>query len=142
MKVKQILILLVFTLSLIALGRSCNYRLWMLKNKELTYKELPMEVKKCLANKLESFDITDSYILFVNESDSSNYKAESVGYIWGPQSWIAYIKLIDIKKNIVYRINRDVSEPYIIFENRLYIPKEYNIRWNYDKILYNEYELK
>lgn len=142
MKRKQILILLVFTLSLIVLVRSCDYRLWMLKKETLAYKELPMEVKKCLVEKLDSFDITSNYILYVNDSDSSNYEAESVGTFWGPQSWIAYIKLTDVRKNIVYRINRDASGPYIIFENKLYIPKEYNIRWTYDKILYDEYILK
>ena len=114
----------------------------MLKKDTLSYKELPEEIKKCLANKLDSFDLYNNIILFVNESDSSNFKAESIRTIFGPESWISFIKIIDIRKNKVYRINREASEPYILFENKLYIPNEYNITWKYDKITYNVYNLK
>ena len=139
---KKIFILFLSLTIVIFIIHSCDYRLWMLKKDTLSYKELPEEIKKCLANKLDSFDLYNNIILFVNESDSSNFKAESISTIFGPKSWIADIKIIDIRKNKVYRINREASEPYILFENKLYIPNEYNITWKYDKITYNVYNLK
>lgn len=138
---KKFILFLSFIM-VIFITHSCDYRLWMLKKETLAYKELPEEIKKCLSDKLDSFDIYNSIILFVNESDSSNFKAESVSTILGPESWIAYIKIIDIRKNIVYRINREASEPYILFENKLYIPNEYNITWKHNRISYNVYNLK
>ena len=116
----------------------------MLKKETLTYKELPVDVKKSLENKLENFDITKDYILFVNESDSSNYKAERVGILWGPKSWVSHIKLTDVRKNIVYKIDRKVPEPYIIYNNKLYILDQYNVRSSDDakEAIYSKYELK
>ena len=37
------------------------------------------------------------------------------------------IKLTDNKKGLVYRIERDAPEPYIILDGALYIPDRYNI---------------
>lgn len=91
-----------------------------------------------------NFDITEDYILFVNESDSSNFKAERVGTIVGPESWISYVKLTDVKNNIVYKIDRNVPTPYIIYKNKLYIPDRYNVLCSDDakEAIYSEYELK
>lgn len=141
---KRIFTLLLFLTLVLFIIHSCDYRLWMLKKETLTYKELPVDVKKSLENKLENFDITKDYILFVNESDSSNYKAERVGILWGPKSWVSHIKLTDVRKNIVYKIDRKVPEPYIIYNNKLYILDRYNVRSSDDakEAIYSKYELK
>ena len=71
---KKFILFLSFIM-VIFITHSCDYRLWMLKKETLAYKELPEEIKKCLANQLDSFDMAKSNILFVNVSDSSNFKA-------------------------------------------------------------------
>ena len=81
---KKIFILFLSLTIVIFIIHSCDYRLWMLKKDTLSYKELPEEIKKCLVNKLDSFDLYNNIILFVNESDSSNFKAESISTIFGP----------------------------------------------------------
>jgi hypothetical protein len=57
---------------------------------------------------------------------------------------VNYTKIVDFKNNIVYRIERTTSEPYIIYKNKLYIPDRYNILGREDakETVYSEYELK
>jgi putative response regulator len=70
------------------------------------------------------------------------YSLEEVAAITGP--WISFIKLMDNKKRLAYRIERDVPEPYIILDDALYIPDRYNILYSDEtqKAKYIRYQLR
>lgn len=141
MKKKKIFLLMVLGVGLVIALRSCDYRLWMLRNRELTFSELPPEVQTRLSN-IPSCDPSIGMFLPINEKDSLNYSLTSVKTFIGP--WIKYNKLTDLNKKVVYRIERAAPNPYILFENKLYIPDRYNIlcSTNRYKAIYTEYDLK
>ena len=86
-----------------------DYRLSSLKKCELKYQDLPDDVRTILYSSAVGMEERNR-LLFVNPADSSRYH-----------------KLIDTDKNIVYRIEQGVPEPYIIDSktNKLYIPSDY-----------------
>ena len=94
-----------------------DYKIKRLPHKELSYEELPDSVRSFLYTESSSHMIIDE-ILFVDSIDSSIYHLESVEM--GP--WTDYYKLIDINKEITYRIEYSYYHPYIIWKNKLYIP--------------------
>lgn len=120
---------------------SCNYDIKDLQKKVLSYEELPGEVKKHLSEK-SSYDPTIEMLLIINSDDSSNYRLERIKTIVGP--WTAYFKLIDVKKGIVYKIDRSTPDPYIIYNYKLFIPNSYNIFSgnDFETCMYTEYGLK
>lgn len=137
--------------AVIVIFQSCDYRLWMLKSRKITYYELPDSVKSVLyaaASKTPAYIsiindatiITDD-LLLGNPADTSVYYLKSFNIIITP--WIYYDKLIDKKKNITYRIPVGPPHPLLIFKERLYIPTEHT-PWREDlyKTMYTEYELK
>jgi len=72
-----------------------------------------------------------------------DYKVENVKTLIGP--WVSYVKLINIKNNTSYKIDQGVPSPYIIFENKLYVPDRYNIFTTLDdlnSLEFTRYELK
>lgn len=139
MKKNKILILIVFVIGLIVYFHSCDYRLWMLKSKELTFNELPIEVQTYLKN-IEEHYSDDLHC--VNYQDTAIYRMET---IWSSicSSWIGHFELINKKKNICYRIPQHKRNP-IIFKNKLYIADKF-ILYGGEFVLeaiYTEYELK
>ncbi len=150
MKLKQVIILIVLVLTSIVILKSCDYRLWMLKCRELTYYELPDSVKSVLyvaAFKdpayltIDHDTIISDDLLLANLADTSVYYLKSFNLMIAP--WIYYRKLIDKKKNIIYRFSVGTSYPFIIFKERLYIPTESSPRKEeIYKTMYTEYELK
>ena len=87
-------------------------------------------------------DPSTGALLVVDSIDSLRYSLEDVATITGP--WISFIKLMDNKKGLVYRIERDVPEPYIILDGALYIPDRYNILYSDEtlKAKYIRYQLR
>ena len=120
---------------------SYDYKVLSLPSKELSYQELPKEVRLRLSS-IKPCDPSTGVLLVVDSIDSLRYLLEDVATITGP--WIAFIKLTDNKKGLVYRIERDVSEPYIIFDGALYIPDRYNILYSDEtqKAKYIRYQLR
>lgn len=102
-----------------------DYRLSSLKKCELKYQDLPDDVRTILYSSAVGMEERNR-LLFVNPADSSRYQFKIVESAF-VSSWIAYYKLIDTDKNIVYRIEQGVPEPYIIDSktNKLYIPSDY-----------------
>ena len=142
MKLKQASILIVLVLTSIVILKSCDYRLWMLKSRELTYSELPKEVQIFLEERTKYGERVT--LLCVNAVDTVFYQTEKVRH---PivSAWFLYTKLIDKKNDKCYRIPRDVPRPYTIYKNKLYTPNLYNIILGGDdfrKAIYTEYELK
>ena len=147
---KKIIVILLFFALIFFVIHSCDYRLWMLKSRQMTYYELPDSVKSVLyaaAFKEPAYMNVDNDTIYSDElllgtpSDTSIYYLKSFNLMLAP--WIYYSKLIDKKKKLVYRISVGTPRPLVIFKERLYIPVEYE-PWK-DEIfttIYTEYELK
>ena len=120
---------------------SYDYKVSSLPSKELSYQELPKEVRLRLSS-IKPCDPSTGALLVVDSIDSLRYSLEEVATITGP--WISFIKLMGNKKRLAYRIERDVPEPYIIFDGALYIPDRYNILYSDEtqKAKYIRYQLR
>lgn len=119
---------------------SSDYKITSLEQKRLKFDKLPSVVQKYLSNrpKCEASEM----LLFVDLADTAIYSLETFGTLIGP--WVDYEKLVDKQKNISYRINQGVPDPYIVCKSKLYIPDRYDILCGgsvFDAI-YTEYELK
>ena len=81
-------------------------------------------------------------LLVVDSTEVDRYHIEDIKTITGP--WIAFLKLTDDKEKYVYRIDRDLASPYIIYADKLYIPDRYNLFCGEDfrNAVYTEYQLK
>lgn len=137
-------LLVVIVICMIALLNKYAYPLCMLKNRAMTFNELPSEVQILIERSTKEGSRQD--ILYVNMADTSYYKAEEVYSPIGPPSlWILCVTLDDKRKSQRYIVNRYSPTPYFILKNRLYIPKEYNIVGGgelFRDIKYTEYDLK
>lgn len=89
-----------------------------LKQEELTYKQLPEEVKEELQNIFLN-GYTDDIIVI----ETGQYKKSIVKT--GP--WIDYVLLENTNTKAIYRIARDLPNPYIIYRNKLYLSKHHNV---------------
>lgn len=120
------------------IGFDYDYRISLKSCKELRYSELPIKVQKYLIGKdMDSYAGFEMMLVIDNNKD--RYRDEAVET--GP--WIAYMKVVDTQKNIVYRIETSTPSPYIIYNEKLYIPNKYNLRsYNCREMMYYEYELK
>jgi hypothetical protein len=144
---------MVFFISLLSCQGGINVK--KLEHRDLGFQELPKPVQKVLEDPSEfkikddgiykTDDIQNLIVLDINKK----YKDSSVSYYpFGPESWVKYRLLIDLNKNKKYKLPRKPSRPYIIYDNRLYIPKEYNIIATLNNIgpihtiKYDEYILK
>ena len=100
---------------------SYDYKIERMPYIELSYEELPV---------------------LIDSNDSATYQLEYVETLFGP--WELCKKLINVKKNIVYRIERGTPSPYIVHKEKLYVPDEfiYFVDEDYRVAKYNEYTLK
>ncbi|WP_455064130.1 response regulator [Prevotella sp.] len=131
-----------FILLLVFCGcSSYDYKVSSIPSIELSYQELPKEVRLRLSS-IKPCDPSTGALLVVDSIDSLRYSLEEVATITGP--WISFIKLMGNKKRLAYRIERDVPEPYIIFDGALYIPDRYNILYSDEtqKAKYIRYQLR
>lgn len=131
-------------LIIVMLFSSCNgQNINTLKSEKVKFKDLPTEVIHYLKNPTEAQDDIQTMLLELPKGKEPNYRLETVKTWIGP--WVAYEKLINIKKDIYYKIDQGVPSPYIIFDNKLYVPDRYNIFTTVDdlnSLEFNRYELK
>lgn len=121
----------------------CDYSLMFMFSKERNFSELPTKVQKAVYKYCSDYLNHDGYIWSVDEKDSNRYYAEGIPPIFGPNSWVDHVRFIDKKKNIVYRIETATPSPYFVFEEKLYIPSEYNLMdLTCTEVTFSEYELK
>ena len=135
-------ILLILGIASCSFDNNYDYKINRLPHKELSYDELPKEVNDYLSL-ITRCDTDINHLAFVNPVDSSRFRIKVVKSLFA-SSWIEYYKLIDTDKNITYRIERGVPSPYIIFDNKLYIPNEFMALFigDVEQVKYDEYELK
>lgn len=133
-------LLLFLILFIFAVCISCDKQIYDLPSKTLTYNELPIEVQTYLSESKDFWDVTQEDLLFVNESDRNEYRLETIDAIIGP--WIIGERLINNKKNTEYKIAQGTPSPYILYKNRLYIPRDFMYLVEDSKYMtYTEYEL-
>lgn len=116
-----------------------DYKIENMPCKELSYKDLPVHVQEFMSNVSYGFG---REMMFIDANDSTTYRIESVPTVIGP--WISCYKLINAKKNIVYRVEQGTSFPIIIDNDKMYIPNKfvYFVYDDYKSAKYSEYELK
>lgn len=123
---------------------SCNgQNISNLKHKKLTFKDLPSEIVNYIRTPTEVQRDIQEMLIELPKGKKDNYRLETVKTLIGP--WVAYEKLINNDTNVYYKIDQGVPSPYIIFENKLYIPDRYNIFTtvdDLDKVEFTCYELK
>ncbi len=116
-----------------------DYRISDLSCKELAFNELPVKLQEGLSAYPSDTVFFKTGIMLLEYKDCIRFYDEAKKI--GP--WIAYIKIIDADRNITYRVERICPPPYIIFNDRLYIPDKYNVLPLHKKnIFFSEYELK
>jgi hypothetical protein len=98
------------------------------KHKGKTIKEVHIiadAVKDFLIQPPELDNENPGSLILINPKETDRYILEVVNTRVGP--WVAYEKLIDIKKNIFYKIEQGTPSPFFVYENKLYIPDRFNI---------------
>lgn len=119
---------------------SCNaydFKISELEQEKMKFSDLPTSVKEFLIQSLEFDNVSQNSLTIIDLKETDRYTFEVIFNKW-VSSWVDYVKLIDTKSKISYRINQDVPEPYILFDNKLYIPDRFNIFTTVDDI--NEVE--
>jgi len=128
----------------VVLLSSCNgQNINTLKSEKVKFKDLSEEITHYLRNPEDFHDDIQYSLIELPKGKENNYSLETVKTRIGP--WVSHKKLINIKKNIYYKIDRGVPRPFIIFENTLYVPDRYNIFTAVDDLKsleFTRYELK
>lgn len=132
---KYLYILLVATL--VGCSFDCDYTIEKLPKNRISFKELPDSVKTFI---IKNFSTTHK-IIIVKRTECLDYRLVIVKFIITP--WTDSYRLIDMKKNIIYKIDYSKPRPYILYNNNLYIPNVYiNDTSDYYKAKFVEYQLK
>ena len=132
-------IILWFTVFRGCISRDIGY----LNHETVTFNELPAEVQEYLENPTDTRADVNSMILEIPKNDEPRYKLETVNTWLGP--WVDHSKVINIRTNKYYEIDQGVPSPYIIYNNRLYIPNTFNIFTTVDdlnKVKFTKYDLE
>lgn len=131
-------------LIVVILFSSCNgQNINTLKHEKVKFKDLPVEITHYLRNPDDYHDDLQYSLIELPRGKENNYRLETVKTWIGP--WVSHKKLINIKNSTSYKIDQGVPRPYIVFENKLYIPDRYNIFTTVDdlnSLEFTRYELK
>ena len=114
---------------------SCNeydFEISDLNYEKLMFSDLPLAVKEFLMQPRNLDNENPSSLVLINPKESSRYSLEVVNTSVGP--WVDYMKLLDAKNEVSYRINQGVPSPFFIYKNKLYIPDRFNIIFVSEKI--------
>ncbi len=122
-------------ISMLVLMNSINYdfEISELINEKLKFSELPIEIKEYLIHPPEFDNENLSPLIVIDSIEADRYSVE-VNFNKEVRSWVDYTRLIDAQSKTSYRINQGVPDPYIIFNNKLYIPDRFNIFTTVDDI--------
>lgn len=129
------------------LFNSCSnsdFKITELKHYKLKFSDLPVTIREFLIQLPEFDKGNPSSLIVVNSREADRYVSEVIFNKW-VSSWVDYVKLVDTRSKISYRINQGVPDPYIVFDNKLYIPDRFNILTTVDdlsKVEFTCYVLK
>jgi len=102
-----------------------NYSLSDLQHNKISFNNLPKEIIAYLKDSDQHQLDIQNMLVVLPKKNTTNFSLETVNTLIGP--WVSYEKLVDKEKNIFYKIQQGVPSPYIVFENKLYIPDRFNI---------------
>ncbi|NJY64325.1 hypothetical protein HC174_16425 [Salinimicrobium sp. CDJ15-81-2] len=114
-----------------------------MKHEKVKFNDLPVEIVNCIKNPNDFQEERNNMLIELPKGKNVEYKVENVKTWIGP--WVSYVKLINLHNNTFYKIDQEVPNPYILFENRLYVPDRYNIFTTVDdlnELEFIRYELK
>jgi hypothetical protein len=141
---KKILTILIVLIILILFFRSCNnHNIEKLTNEKVNFNALPFEIKEYLKNPTDLEYETNLMLLELPKGKAPSYRLETVNTWIGP--WVDHEKLINIHEDISFEIDQGVPSPYIIYEDKLYIPDRFNIFTTVDdlnSLVFTRYDLK
>lgn len=137
---------LIIIVSMFIFNSCSNYdfKISELKHEKLTFSDLPVEVKEFLIESPEFDNENPSSLIIIDSQEADRYVLEVIFNKWF-SSWVDYTKLLDTQSETIYRINQGVPDPYILFDNKLYIPDRFNILTTVDdmnKVEFTCYILK
>lgn len=110
-----------------------DFKISELKHEKVIFSDLPVAIQEYLIQPPEFDNENPSSLIIINSQEVDRYVSEVI-FNKGVSSWVDYVKLIDTKSKISYRINQGVPDPYIVFDNKLYIPDRFNILTTVDNI--------
>ena len=115
-----------YYIALAVLTISCGPRnIKTLSSEQVSFEDLPAQVAQYLQKPADVQKDVQSMLIVLPRGEESKYRLETVKTWTGP--WVAYTELINQEDDLVYRIDRGVPSPYIVFEGSLYVPDRYNI---------------
>jgi hypothetical protein len=133
----------VLLLSILFLSSCNNRNIEKLTNEKVKFNDLPLEIKEYLKNPTDMQSEIHSMLLELPKRKEPNYRLQTVNTWIGP--WVNHEKLINIHKDISYEIDQGVPSPYIVYQDKLYIPDRYNIFTTVDDLstlVFTRYDLK
>ena len=133
----------VFILFLIAISSCGDPNINTLKHEKVSFDDLPIEIKNCIQNPIDFQEERNSMLVQLPKGKKADYKVESVKTWIGP--WVSYVKLIKIENNTSHKIERSTPNPFIVYENKLYVPDSYGFfttRDDLSKLGFTRYDLK
>lgn len=134
-----VIIILYFTVFRSYTSRNIGY----LNHETIAFKNLPIEIQQYLKSSIDIRSDVNSMILEIPKDNEPRYKLETVKTWIGP--WVDHSKVIDTQTNQYYEIDQGVPSPYIIFNDKLYIPHTYNIFTTVEdlnKVKFTKYNLE
>lgn len=99
---------------------SYDFKISDLKHEKLKFLKLPIEFQNFLNQPPQFEDEAPISLFIINSKERDRYLFE-VKINKVVSSWFDNLLLAVSKKKIRYRINQGVPDPFIIFENKLYI---------------------
>ena len=118
---------------------SCSHNIDTLENETLSYFLLPFPVQDTLMTVARNNDPEPTFIIF----DNGRYKTETIERITGP--FLKGYSIKDKKYDKEYFIDRGTPIPFIVYDNTLFIPTEFNYAFYESElrnIKYKKYKLK
>ena len=112
---------------------SYDFKITELKQEKIKFSDLPLAVREFLIRPPEFDNENPNSLIVVNSQEADRYVSEVIFNKW-VSSWVDYVKLLDTKSKISYRINQGVPDPYIVFDNKLYIADRFNILTTVDDL--------
>ena len=139
---KKLYIILAVILVLIFFFYKRGMSIESMKHRELKYKELPQELQKLLYEVSNgNTSLPNESLIVLDKKDVYKLEVKKTG------PWVDYSLLRKEDHSLEVRIPRGFPHPYIIYNDKIYLSKDYNVisRNNYENIiksLYHEYAIK
>lgn len=133
---------LLFLISFLFNSCESGVNIEKLQHRELAYRELPNAVQKLLIDISDgNSSLSNMNIMVLDKTNNYNLVVVKTG------PWVDYSLLERDDRNMKFRIPRGFAHPFILYNNKMYLSKDYNIISlnNYNNMtisLYHEFVLE